>query len=520
MKRFIPVMTALSLLWQVPAGQARELKGTGGLSTGYDYYDRQQKAVTPTDDTSGSASAVTASDKQDDYRKIIVRPLITLEAVAEKDALEIRYEPGFYYDDLNDQHDINHKASFSGRRLVTKDWQLLLADSYEIKDDANQTETAVNSPAATAAGDVATATTSPASSSEQLSADRGRRRYTTNSLQALSEYQYLEDSTFSLGYTNSLLRNDDNVDLAYQDYDKHDGLLALAYRYDQIWKMSFTGHYIRGLFDTPAADIPLDAAVAPVGIATDQNDQPAVQADDLSNDLTEYHTEVSLESSLIPRQPLRLGYSRAAYDYDSELQDDTAIHNLTLGWQWQYSPHLTFNAGAGPSYAVTDNQDDTWGYNGELGSGYKLERGNFSLAVEKGLERQNFTGQTVANGLTDFWDTRANFSYNLLASTTVSLFTGYRYEDQDELTAGDVVTTRSTDPALQTDAASAYTAQTDTITTKRLTAGCSAKYSFWQWYAVDLSYKYANQVSERAEDQYDDHQVMLTLSFEKEVFRW
>ena len=241
-----------------------------------------------------------------------------------------------------------------------------------------------------------------------------------------------------------------------------------------------------------------------------QNDQSTDSADDLSDDVTEYHTAVGLESALIPRQPMNIGYSLGAYDYDSELQDDSEIHNLTLGWQWLYSPHLTFNAGAGPSYVVTDNQEDTWGYNGNIGTGYQLERGSVGFALKKGFERQNFTGQTIDSGLIDYWDTRINFSYQLLASTSVSLFTGYRYEDQDELIVSDVATSASDVPDLQT----------NTITTKRFSAGCSARYSFWQWYALDLSYKYADQVSERPEDEYDEHKVMLTVSYSKELFHW
>ncbi len=506
------MVSALSLVWHVSAGQAREVMVTGGLSTGYDYFDRQQKGTTPADTVTGSetaALATTTNTNQADFQKIIIRPLVSLQAVSERDNLLLRYEPGFYYDHLNDEQDLDQKGSFAARRLLTKDWQLFLSDSYQKRDDANRADTVINSQATADVQQQGTGGNSgTVSSLDQLTNAQARRKYAINNALVRSEYTYLQGSVFALGYNLDTLRNDNNTGLNNQDFDKHDAYLSLAHRLSETGKISLTGHYIRGLFDTPGTGNSQDSAAAATADST-------VNPNDLSDDVTEYQTGLGLESSRIPHQPLSLDYNRAAYDYDSDLRDDSEIHNLTLGWQWQYSPHLTFNAGAGPSYVMTDNQDDTWGYNGNLGVNRKLERGSLGLFVNKGLERQNFTGNTIDNGLIDFWDSRADFSYQLLASTTVSLFTGYRYEDNDTVVASNTLSSQVDASALQTDAT-----QTGKITTKRFSTGCSAKYSFWQWYAVNLSYSYANQVSDTPVNEYDEHRAMLTLSYEKEFFQW
>lgn len=506
----------LALLYPVASAKARDVKVSGGLSTGYDYFDRQYED-TEENESTGTVLATQSKDDADDYEKISVSPMIMLEAVSEKDSLQIRYEPSIYYDNTNDENDINHKALLAVSKLLTNKWQLRLSDNYEIRDDADE----IASPAVedrTAADSPGTSTdlNIPENNVDQLSTNLGRRRYTTNNLSLLSAYTYRPNSSFSLGYTNSILRNDDNVDLSYQDYDKHDALFALNHQLNQTWRVSFAGHYIRGLYDTPAVESSDNAArVAAVETAIDQTFESTDLLDDLSEDVTEYHANLSLVSAAIPRQPLSFEYGLASYNYDSELYDDSDIHNLTLGWQWQYSPNLSYNAGVGPSYAVTDNQDDTWGVNGNLGTSYRMARSSFNLNLRKGLERQNFTGQTIDNGLIDYWDGRATFSYQLLVSTTVSLFAGYRYEDQDELTLANIVATQSVGSGQLADAL-----EIETITTKRFTTGCSLTYSFWQWYALDLSYNYADQVSEIPDDEYDEHQVMLTLSFAKELFRW
>jgi hypothetical protein len=516
MKKVILVSAVLALLNQASYAEARDVRVTGGLSTGYDYYDRQQKGSTepvPAEAEQGDEDIlpVNSSGDEDDYEKIIVRPMIMFDVLSEKDSLQIRYEPGFDYDFDTEEDEINHKASVSAMRKFSKNWQVELSDNYEIRDDANEIGVVEDPTSAEGSGSDSAASTPTASSPDQLSTNLGRRRYTTNQLQLLSEYDYRPDSLFSLGYTYNLLRNEDDVDLSFQDYDKHDALVALDHRFDAIWRMSLSGHYIRGLYETPALDNPETAAT--VAETTDPNIEPAALIDDLSDDVTEYHTAIGLEYSSIPRHPLGLDYSRVAYDYDSELQDDSEIHNLTLNWQWLYSQHLTFNAGAGPTYVTTDNQDDTWGYNGNLGTDYQLKRGRINFSLLKGMERQNFTGQTIDNGLIEYWDANARFFYNLLESTSLSIFAGYRYEDQDDLPAVAILDSLTTSSADSAD-------QLETITTKRFSTGCSLRYSFWQWYDLELSYNYADQTSELAADEFDEHQVTLVLSFAKEFFRW
>jgi len=134
--------------------------------------------------------------------------------------------------------------------------------------------------------------------------------------------------------------------------------------------------------------------------------------------------------------------------------------------------------------------------------------------VQKGLERRNFTGEVDENGLIDYWDGRADFSYQLLQSTTVALFAGYRDEDQDEVVPGSA-SLPPLDAAQQLE-----NDLIETVTTQRFYTGCSLRYSFWQWYALDLSYRYADQTSDDPGDEYDEHQVMLTLSYATEFWRW
>jgi hypothetical protein len=506
MKRYsLPVLLALFTLYPSMDGDAAVVSVRGGLSTGGDIYDRNDKGSSTAlgDEGEADSALVAEDDDEDDYQRILIRPLLAIDRSTERSTLNLSYQPGFYYDFDNEDEDVNHSASLSLNNRMSEAWTLSLVDSFQQSDIAEDVAVAETS-AAPEAGATATPAAAGQSEGDRISDEEGRRKYSTNTLQFLSDYAYRQDSLFSMGYAYGILRNDDGAADQYQDFDRHQASLSVGHRLNREWKATLGGQYVRGLYDEPDNDT---AATAAETQAADMPEEP-------SDDLDEYYADAGVEYDGIARHPLRLNYGLAIYDYDDETQNDSEVHDLTFGWRWNRSPHVTYDLGVGPSYATTDGQDDTWGYNGEIGADYTIDRGSFRLGLEKGLERRNFTGEVDDNGLIDYWDGRADFSYQLLQSTTVALFAGYRYEDQDEVVRGG---------ALLSPADGAQQLENDlieTVTTQQFYTGCSLRYSFWQWYALDLSYSYADQTSDDPEDEYDEHQIMLTLSYTKELFRW
>jgi len=501
MKRYsLPVLLALFTLYPSMDGDAAVVSVRGGLSTGLDIYDRQYTAAAEDLEAAGGA----VDNDEDDYQRILIRPLIAIDGSTERSSLGFTYQPTFYYDYLNEEEEVNQAATLSLRNRVSEAWTLSVIDSLLQSDIAEDTAVAETS-AAPESGATTTPATAGQSEGNRISDKEGRRKYTTNTLQFLSDYTYGQDRLLSLGYAYGILRNDDADEDEYQDFDRHQAGVSLAHRVNKLWKASLSGQYVRGLFDEPDRDT----------AATTTELQTVDVPEDPSDDLNEYYADAGVEYNGIVRQPLFLNYGLAVYDYDDETQNDSEIHDLTFGWRWYRSPRLTLNAAAGPSYARLDSQDDTWGYNGEIGADYIIERGRFHLGVEKGMVRRNFSGEVDDNGLIDYWDGRADFSYQLLESTTVALFAGYRYEDQDEVVRGGATLPPPTDADQQLESD-----LIETVTTQRFYTGCSLRYSFWQWYALQLSYRYADQTSDDPGDEYDEHQVMLTLSYARDFWRW
>ncbi len=51
-------------------------------------------------------------------------------------------------------------------------------------------------------------------------------------------------------------------------------------------------------------------------------------------------------------------------------------------------------------------------------------------------------------------------------------------------------------------------------------AGTGLSYTFLQFYTASVDYTFTKLDSDRAGDDYDDHRVLLTLSWQKELFHW
>jgi len=525
----LPSFVAVAVLGTLSPSAARDYKVSGGITTGYEFYDRQyekeevsEKASDETGEsttTTATTTAATATTQKDDsYNRLRVAPLIIVNSSSARDELSFRYSPGFYYDTETSDHDIDHNLNAAYKYSLTRHWQLKLTERYLLTDknivDSNETESSTTTESQTTA-----------ENAEPLADNNGRRRYWTNDLGFVSEHTYLEDSLFSFGYTFGVLENIDTApESTYENYDRHSAQVSLGHRFDSIWKLTASGNYVRGLYDTPAEEEETDSEDAST-----------------NKDLSEYRALTSLESRLIEHNPLSLAYSFAAIDYDADDQATVALHDVTGGWQWEISKEFTVNLGAGPSFQKTEGQSGNWGYNANAKVRYALERGALELSANRGYAIENFTG-TDENGLREFWQSRLGFDYTILENLSFKLFTTYRNEDREEITERrlaqtEVQTEAQTEPQTQTQSDTSTVTEAEAATEtppeeqeiitetavfnrQQYGAGTSLGYKFGQWYSMNLSYNYLQQDSEQVDDSYDEHRLILSLSVEKDLLNW
>ncbi len=449
---------AVMILIMVPSHVfSRDNSVRGGVSLGFDYDDRN------------------GDSDYDDYQRIVLSPMMQFESLSERDSFLLRAAPGLRYDLVNSDTDWDGSIRLAADRFMAKSWQLGITNNY-LRSDSQSDETGYSTEAVNSSQEVDIPSTDP-----QLSDNRGRTRYWRNTLNLFSSHFYREGSSlrFSVGY--DVLRNDDSGFTGDEDYDRYTVGLRNQHRYNAKWQSTANFEFIRGDF-TPADSSGVLGQVADTG----------------SSDLKEYRLLLAVDNKSIARNPLSLSYNYIDTLYDEDLEDDTSIHQLRLTWRRDFSSRLYTNLGGGPSYVKTEGQDDTWGGNGIAEVNYALERGYVNFQVEKSYDVENFSGSSD-NGVVDAWDTRFSGSYQLQKYLTLSGYLSYIYEDREQLLASQGTQNYHND---------IYGAN----------AGLS--YDFLQFYNARIAYTYTNRDSDLVGNDYDDHRILLTLSWEKELFHW
>ncbi|GAB6194408.1 hypothetical protein [Desulfocastanea catecholica] len=458
----ISALVLLFLLIAPAASFPRDNSLTGGLSVGLDYFDRS------------------GDDTDDDYERIVVTPMILFRSLSERDTFELQASPSAKYDWNDSETDWDSNVRVAADRFMTEKWQLGISNRL-LRSDYQDTEGGIFYDPTVPPEEVVTPT------DPQLSSDRGRRRYWRNTTDLFSNHFYREDSLLRLGANYIALRNDDTGFAGDEDYDRYAASLRNEHRFDAIWSSALDLRYVVGDYE------PADTAAG------------APPTDDLlSDDLKEYYLSLALTNASIANNPLSLSYDYIATRYDETLQDDSDIHQMRLTWRRDISPRMYTVLGAGPSYEKTEGQDATWGGNGIAEMNYALEYGYINFLVEKDYSVDNFSGSDE-RGLVDSWETRLSGGYQLQQDLTLSGRLIYLYEDREEAS----VRSGNRDAVLL-----------EEYHKDRYIAGAGLSYTFWEFYTASIDYTFIKQESDRVNDDYDDHRLLLTLSWKKELFHW
>jgi hypothetical protein len=471
---------SLLLLGIACLSEARVDSLTGGLDVALDIDRRTNK--------SNSESTTTSTTTLDeDYNKLVTTPFLRFTSKDVKDSIDFKYAPGLKYDLDGKGNKVDHRLDLSVQRSLVKEWQIKISDLYINTDDSTQTLSASN-------GDTASEGTAN-TSTDQISNELGRRRFWNNNASFLSNYTYLQDSLLTLGYTYSVLRNDEtgtSVTGGYQDYDKHEGLLSVSYSLNPEWKTIFGGKYIRGLYDVQESSTTA-----------------------LSSDLVQYLGNMTLESYIFAKNTLSASYEYLGTKYDETTRNDNDIHQGTLGWKQEVSPRMKFDLGGGPSSVKTETQEAKWGYNAHANVNYLItEHGKFDFGVKKGFSQDNFSG-TSTGGFIDSWQLNGGFGYALYKDLSCRLFASYKDEDhQNGVAASSTSTGESTVTSTQD-------SNQDTYNKKIYESGLKLTYKFWELYTATAGYTFSRQDSDGSQAvNFDEHRFYLSLGFQNELLRW
>ncbi len=472
----------VNILFLVPIAGA--FAGTHSLTTGlaisYDQQERQYDAAVIDDD---------------DYQRIRITPSLQyIFSANAHDTLEIRLAPSLSYDVEDGETDWEYNDFLvSFQKAISRNWRVDGSNSFLRTDDQDSQS------------DRSDDVDVPVSNTDAptLSNDPGRTKYWRNNLQLGTDYTYREASLVHFGLGYNVLRNDDSENESYDDYDRYVFNIRNEHRYNVKWSTVVDLSFVRGEYE----ETDLEAAQGVVDAIAPALDLEVTQ-EALSQDVNEYRLTASLENHSFRQNVISISYDFIASEYDDVLQDDSNVHQAQLTWQRQYSPHLSTTLGAGPSYEKTDGLDANYGGNGIAAVDYQMQRSSVSFQVEKRYDVENFSG-TDDRGFVDLWDATLTANYELARDLTIDCRLSYRFEIREE-------------PALNIDGevAEGNLINLEEYDTDIYRVGVGLNYNFLRYYSVSLNYTFTEQESDRQDKVYDDHRILLTLSWEQEWLRW
>lgn len=583
-----PALLAVAGLLLPGTTWARQNIAIGELSIGYDYqernYDQEEPAnpatTEPTDSpdstdsplpagstestpstestqsTTESAQSTqlptpTLTDKREgDTRSLFVTPRIRFSSKGATDLVEFTYGPTFTWDEVDNSDNVGHDLSLNAEKNLSPRWLVRATDSfYYGTDTVADYQQRSGDIVPTGEAPAPEADTEPAEPiGQQLTEDYGRREYWRNDFGLQTDYTYAPDSVVGAGYNFGLLRNVNDDIGGYDDYDRHEGIGRLSYRFSNRWRAETQLSYVKGIYDEaqipvrqPAAEpVPTDAtgdtATTESGNTTDETtptpdtaateDQPAettetLALEELNDDLEEYHGRFRLNYDWRASDLFFGEYSYSATNYESQLNEDAAIHRLTAGWEHAFTSRLRMTLSAGPTFITYDESDNDTGYNAAAGLVWNLAQSSFTAKTGYDYEFENFDGRR--SGLSKIWRSQLGYNYRFTPSLQANLTGGYERADREEPrdvqvlraieTATAETTTDTIDPAPIEDPDNfQYTDET-------WDAGLSVSYTFQRRYTVSVSYRYADFQSDYDLD-YDEHRVLLSLTATSDIFRW
>ena len=257
-------------------------------------------------------SDIPVRSEEDDYRQIVITPLITLVSTTPRDNIEIRFQPDIRYDLLDYDTEWNSDASIAADRFINRKWQVGGSYRYRIRD---YYDTAVGVFAAPTAQEISEAEPASRPTEGELSSDTGNRRYTRNFAELYSDYFYREGSVLGIGVNGDFLRYDSNPGIRLEDYDRYELYLRNEHVFNPVWDTLLDLRFIRGDYeptDPVVANTVLDA-LAP------ETDIPPVE-EELSNDLKEYRFLLTTTNNSIARNPLFVDFYYIGTQYDDVLR--------------------------------------------------------------------------------------------------------------------------------------------------------------------------------------------------------
>jgi hypothetical protein len=367
-------------------------------------------------------------------------PAISFSLLDTHNSFTLNYAPRFTYYNYRNKYTINHSLRLSGNKRFTNNLSVTVNESYTVSSTSFIDE--------------------PGSSSAEnrlLDETRVRERIRTNTVSTSIENTYGNNRTFSLGYTNNVLRGES---AATDDYIRHNLHCTVSHGFSQQWQANTSLNYTKGDFEQ-------------------------------SEDLTTLQPGLRINYHPTPHTTLYGGYKFTDTNYETVTSKDYQIQSVSLGWQHGIDQLTSLGMSAG--YSAADRGNFTNGaFNYSLQANRDTTWGSVSLNGAGGFDELQFNGAN--DGLSRFWSLATSLTFKPAEKITADLHASFRQNNFIELAQNNLE--------------------------KTYTAGGGLTFQYWRWFTLSCRYSYEQLDTDLQTNEFTDHRFYVQLTWSKEMWRW
>lgn len=378
---------------------------------------------------------LSAENPTSDYLTTLT-PGLDLTFRSQKDDLSFHYAPSFVrYLHESENDTIRHSGALRYGRDLAEHLKLDLSDTY-IKSEE------------------------PIETTEDIVGDRRTRNtYDRNVGNAALSYAFGPESALNLGYSHSLVKNEDPT---LDDGTTQTPFANLTHWFNVRHGMELNYTYTQADFS--------------------RDDDFEAQ-----DDYKGHATGLRYLHRFTPHTSGSLGYDYTTRDFDG-LSEDYTVHDISVDFEHAFAPDFSISAGLGLFQQHLDVSDNQTGYSYDLTLLKTFERATLTVGGRGGWDESYLDAEQ--RGFVQFQSLNARLTYQFLERLGGYADAAYR-QDKD-------------------DADRQW---------KTLRGGCGLAWSFMQWFSLALDYSYSDRSDDIETDEYTANRVMLILSGSK-IYRW
>ncbi len=374
-------------------------------------------------------------DEKSDYM-ITTSPGLNLKISSLNTSLILDYSPTWvWYNEYNENNTVRHAGALSFNQNITKYFGFSLSDTYIRSEE-------------------------PLEETEDIEGiRRTRNTYRRNIGSANLDYRFGSKNTLSLGYTHSLLENEDT---SLDDGEIQNPSVGMAYWFN-------VKNSIELRYDFTDAAFSRDDTLTP--------------GDDYSGN----SAGITYTYFIRPHRWGSMSYHFTDRTFDG-ITEDYAVHEGALGFGYYITEDMSFIVGGGIFDKVNEESDDELGYTYTVSLMNNFNRGSFSIASTGGWDESYLEAER--RGFIRFWSADTRLDYRLMKNVRAYANASLR-QNKD----------------------------TDDRRWHTVRGNCGINVSFLRWFSLSLDYKYAQRDDDFDIEDFTDNRIMLFLTA-KRLYRW